>query len=138
MRTEKPGWSISICGLNCAKCDMYAAGHGDEKLREEIIEWFKNERNEVLEPEQVRCEGCRGPIELHWSSDCKMLSCARSKRVNYCFECDDFPCGVLNAFASDGVSHHKRTVQNMKRIKKIGIEEWISEQKKKGKCVLCP
>ena len=138
MRTEKPGWSISICGLNCAKCDIYAAGHGDEKLRDEVIEWFKNERNEVFKSEQVRCEGCRGPIELHWSSDCKMLSCARSKDVDYCFVCDGFPCVILNAFASDGVSHHKRTVQNLKRIKEMGIEEWISEQEKKGKCVLCP
>ncbi len=138
MGNEDSSWAISICGLNCAKCDIYAAGHGNERLRDEIIDWFKKERNEIVKPEQVRCEGCRGSIEMHWSLDCRMLSCARSKGVNYCFECDDFSCEILNAFASDGVSHHRRTVENLKRMKEMGIEEWIAEQERKGKCTFCP
>jgi len=38
-------WNLSICGLNCAKCDIYEAGHGNEELRNRIIEWFKKERS---------------------------------------------------------------------------------------------
>jgi len=33
-------WDISVCGLNCAKCDIYEACHGNKKLRGEILEWF--------------------------------------------------------------------------------------------------
>ena len=45
---EKAKWDISVCGLNCAKCDIYEAGHGNKKLMGEILEWFRKERNETL------------------------------------------------------------------------------------------
>jgi len=131
-------WSISVCGLNCAKCDIYLASHGNEKLRNEIIEWFKKERNKTIKPEQVRCEGCRGTLGTHWSSDCKMMLCAKNRKLQYCFECEDFPCTSVNEFSSDGVSHHKRTIENSKRMKEIGIDAWIKEQKRKGQYVFCP
>lgn len=134
----KPDWEISICGLNCAQCDMYQAGHGNEKLRNEIVEWLRKERNETVKPEKIRCEGCRGPVDAHWSSDCKMMSCASKRKLVHCFQCEDFPCKTLTDFASDGVSHHKRTVENLKRMKQIGIDAWIAEQNKKGQPVFCP
>jgi len=115
-------WSIAVCGLNCAKCDIYSASHGNEKIK----------------PEHVRCEGCRGSLDTHWSSECKMMLCARKRGFQYCFQCEDFPCTSVNEFSSDGISHHKRTIENSKRMKEIGIEAWIKEQKRKGQCVFCP
>jgi len=139
MKTKNMGkWSIAVCGLNCAKCDIYSASHGNEKLRDEIIEWFKKERNETIKPEQVRCEGCTSTLDAHWSSDCKMMLCARKRGLQYCFQCEDFPCANVNEFGSDGVSHHKRTIENSKRMKEIGIEAWINEQERKGQCLFCP
>lgn len=131
-------WFISVCGLNCAQCDIYQAGHGNEKMRDEIIEWFKKERNETLKPEQVRCNGCIGQLDVHWSPDCKMLLCARKKGVRHCFLCEDFPCKILEDFSSDGISHHKRTVENLKRMKEIGLRAWIAKQEKEGQYVFCP
>lgn len=104
-------WDISVCGLNCAKCDVLARG---------------------------QCRGCRGPLAHHWSPDCKFPPCAREKGHQYCFECGDFPCEELQKFSSDGRAHHRRTVENMKRMKEIGIEAWILEQKRKGQCLFCP
>ena len=139
MRAEdSEKWFIAVCGLNCARCDIYLAYHGNEKLRDEIIEWFKKERNETVKPEQMRCDGCRGPLDVHWSSECKMMLCARKRGLQHCFQCDDFPCTSVNEFSSDGISHHKRTVENSKRMKEIGIEAWIAEQKRRGQCVFCP
>jgi hypothetical protein len=89
-------WIISVCGLNCAKCDIYQAGHGN------------------------------------------MMLCAKERRLQHCFQCEDFPCTNINEFSSDGISHHKRTIENSKRMKEIGIEAWIEEQKRKGQCVFCP
>jgi len=138
MGTEDFEWKISVCGLNCVKCDIYQAHHGNKKLRDEILEWFRKKRNEILQPEQIRCEGCSGSLEVHWSPDCKMMLCAREQRVQHCFQCEDFPCTKVNEFSSDGTPHHNRTVENSKRMKEIGIEAWIAEQKKKGQCVFCP
>lgn len=131
-------WAISICGLNCAVCDMYQAGHGDAKLREEIVEWFRKERDENIKSEEVRCEGCRGPVALHWSPDCKMMLCAKNKEIEHCFQCKDFPCSLLKEFSQDGVAHHKRTVENMELMKEKGLDAWIENQKKKEQCLFCP
>ena len=131
-------WLVSVCGLNCAMCDIYQAFHGNERLREEIISWFEKERNEIVKPQQIRCQGCRESLDTHWSPDCKMMLCAMKKGVQYCFQCVDFPCPTVNEFGSDGTSHHERTVENSRRMKKIGIEAWIKEQKRKGQCVFCP
>lgn len=135
---EKAKWDISVCGLNCAKCDIYEAGHGNKKLMGEILEWFRKERNETLIPDQIRCDGCRGSLDTHWSSDCKMMLCAKKKELQHCFQCRDFPCSILNEFCSDGVPHHKRTVENLKRMKEIGLKAWIDEQRRKGQCLFCP
>lgn len=63
MKTEGSGkWRIAVCGLNCAECDIYSAGHGNERKRDEMLEWFKKERNETLEPEQIRCEDVQGHL----------------------------------------------------------------------------
>jgi len=106
MKTEE--WDISVCGINCEKCKSYNANE---------------------------CGKCRGPLEAHRSSNCVLMPCAREKGHRYCFECDDFPCQKLEDFASDGYGHHKQTVENMKKMKEIGIETWIAEQEK---CMFCP
>lgn len=105
---EAEEWDISVCGLNCAKCSLY---HNNQ------------------------CGKCRGDLEVHWSPDCRFLPCATDKGLQYCSECDGFPCEKLEEFASDGYAHHKQTVENMKRMKEIGIEAWIAEQEK---CTFCP
>jgi hypothetical protein len=135
---ESENWAVAYCGLNCAKCDIYEAAHGNTKLMEEIVNWFKEERKETVKPEQIKCERCRGPLDVHWSSDCKIMLCAKSKRVQYCFQCSEFPCSILKAFASDGISHHKKTVENLHRMKQVGMNAWIAEQEKIRKCSFCP
>ncbi len=139
MTIEDSGeWDISVCGLNCARCNIRQAGLGDERLRDEILGWFREELDTVVEPEQIRCGACRGPLESHWSPDCKMMNCARDRGHSHCFECGEFPCEKLEEFSRDGVSHHERTVENLKKMKELGLENWIKEQKSKGQCVFCP
>jgi hypothetical protein len=94
-------WDVSVCGLNCARCKLLAEGE---------------------------CAGCRGPLDEHWSPDCAFLPCARDKGHTYCFQCDDFPCDKLEAFAADGYEHHRLAVENMKRMRAVGLAQWIAEQ----------
>jgi hypothetical protein len=131
-------WNIAVCGINCAKCRIYEASHGNEKLRNEIVKWFRKERNETVKPEQIKCEACRGPFDSHWNPECKIMPCAKKRGLQYCFQCPDFPCKVLNEFSSDGIPHHKRTVENLRKMKKNGIEAWIAKQKRNGQCLFCP
>ena len=102
-------WDISVCGLNCARCTVLT--------------------------EQKECAGCRGPIEQNWSGNCKFRPCAKARGHDYCFECDEFPCDKLQAFANDGYEHHRLAVENMKRMREIGLERWLAEQ---PKVMFCP
>ncbi|MEW6755535.1 MAG: DUF3795 domain-containing protein [Candidatus Latescibacterota bacterium] len=101
-------WSISVCGLNCARCDLRA-------------------RDE--------CCGCRGPLDRQWSPQCQFVPCARQRGHAYCFECADFPCARLEAFAADGYEHHRLAVENLKQMKAVGLEAWIAGQ---PRVVFCP
>lgn len=125
-------WDISYCGLNCAKCDIFLASHGNEELHKNLVKWFK----ENIDPsiESISCEGCRGPTNKCWSDDCEFRPCAMEKGLDYCFECLDFICDKLEKFANDGLEHHKRTVENLKMMKRLGLEKWKSSQKEVNFC----
>lgn len=123
--------------MNCAVCDIMLAGKGDEEKLREIMDWFKEERGVDVESEAIVCKGCRGNLDTHWSPDCGMMLCARSKGHDHCFQCRDFVCEKLDAFASDGMDHHRRAVENMKRIKEMGLKAWVEEQRAKGPPVFC-
>jgi len=104
---DKSLWDISVCGLNCAKCKLRIAD---------------------------KCGGCRGPVERNWSPKCEFRPCAEAKGHRYCFECAEFPCDKIEAFASDGHDHHRLAVENMKRMKELGLERWIAQQEKPMFC----
>lgn len=104
---EERNWDVSVCGLNCAKCDLF--------------------------PE--RCGGCRGSLEHHWSPDCPFLPCAAKKGVDYCFQCGEFPCRTMLEFADDGWEHHRITVDNLRRMRKVGLQAWLEEQEE---VMFCP
>ncbi len=36
------------------------------------------------------------------------------------------------------MDHHRRAVENMKRIKEMGLEAWVEEQREKGPPMFCP
>jgi hypothetical protein len=101
-------WDVSACGLNCARCKMKFG---------------------------KKCGGCRGPADKSWSPGCEFRPCAEAKGDTYCFECDEFPCAKLEAFAADGYAHHRLAVENMRRMRQIGLDAWIAEQ---PKVMFCP
>jgi hypothetical protein len=105
---------------------------------DEIVEWFKEKSETVIESEQIRCDSCRGPLESHWSPDCEMMKCAKERGYVHCFKCGDFPCEKLEEFSRNGVAHHARTVNNLKRMREIGLNNWIKEEESRGRCVFCP
>ncbi len=101
-------WDIAVCGLNCAKCGARKKGE---------------------------CAGCRGSFEQQCWADCPFRPCAEAKGLRYCFECDGFPCDKVEAFAADEWDHHRATVENMKKMKAMGLKNWGAQQPKP---VWCP
>ena len=68
------------------------------------------------------CEGCpaggRNP-------DCAIRICAKEKGLAGCWECDQEPCEKLGEI-DEG---YPGVVENRQRIREIGLEAWLAEQK---------
>ena len=66
-----------------------------------------------------------------------MRACAREKGLEFCSECPDYPCETLSSFRNDAAPHHSTIFKNLERIKEIGPEEWLEEQKRRWSCPEC-
>jgi len=80
--------------------------------------------------ERLPCPGCRSvsgacPVI---SARCETWSCVNDKKVEYCFQCGDFPCPKLNP-SSDraAVLPHNVKVFNLCTIKRTGAEGFVRE-----------
>ena len=99
---------FSACGLNCGLCPRY---HTDGKSR---------------------CPGCAGEgfSEVHPS--CGVLSCCQRKGIEFCFECEVFPCKKYDsADLTDSFITQKNQFRDMDRAKQMGLEAYIVELNEK-------
>ncbi len=131
---------IAPCGLNCGKC--FAFYNGDIKkhsigLKESLgnFEIYAKRFSELLnEPlfnrypdfysllsyfVSVKCMGCRNESCKLFSS-CKVKECAITKGVDFCFQCNEFPC------SETGFDEHlyNRYVEINKKMKEKGIVDY--------------
>ncbi len=110
------------CGLDCFNCLMYLASENEE-LRTKISE------NLGIPFEQAVCRGCRGetgkPGFLGWNEPCNVYRCITRRKLDFCYECSDFPCDHLQPYA-DRASEvpHNTKVFNLCLIKRMGLESW--------------
>ena len=106
---------IAACGLECHKCDILQATD-DPKIAQRVADWFKKERNEDVKLEDIRCLGCKGDRTKHWSPECWILKCCVDKKgLQFCYECDEFPCEELNQWSKTG----KKYGEALNRLKGI-------------------
>ncbi|NJK87241.1 MAG: DUF3795 domain-containing protein [Bacteroidales bacterium] len=82
--------------------------------------------------EKYPCKGCRenngycpGLEILGIDPNCRMFACIQSKKVEFCYECDEFPCERLQP-VSDRAERvpHALKIFNLCMIKKHGLEVW--------------
>jgi len=60
------------------------------------------------------------------------------KGIEYCFECNDFPCNQIRKLDT---KYRKRfdmsTIDNLRYIEKNGMEKFLQKQEEKYKCPKC-
>jgi hypothetical protein len=133
---------LAPCGLSCVKCVGYAKGkirEHAERLRDLLggfdryaerfsafLPVFKNYSafRELLEYFcRADCSGCRkGSCKY---PNCGVKVCYRGKGVDFCFQCDEFPCEKTN-FDPDLKS---RWIHMNNRMREIGLELYFEETK---------
>ncbi|MFX0211401.1 MAG: DUF3795 domain-containing protein [Candidatus Hodarchaeota archaeon] len=131
-KNKKSKWDLSFCGLNCAACEIYLASHGDNELHDRLLKFFKENVDSNLN--SVSCEKCRGMTDKCWTSDCHFRTCAAEQGLTYCFECKDFVCEKLAEFGKQAPPHYANILDNLRKMKEIGVDEWIASQREVKFC----
>lgn len=113
---------IAPCGMNCAVCSSYLALHKDVRTKGIRVPY---------------CKGCRQRNKkcAFIKKRCNLLL---NRKVEYCFECRDFPCENLKRLDKRYRTLFEMSfIDNLDFIKENSIEEFIETQKKKWKCPDC-
>jgi len=116
MSTERIKASLAPCGLNCETCFAHVDGdirRYSLKLKEklgkfdiyakpfetwlgvpvfakypafkEVLDYFASEN----------CKGCRNE-QCKMFKDCGVRGCHQEKQIDFCYQCDEFPCDRTN------------------------------------------
>jgi hypothetical protein len=113
---------IAPCGMNCGICSGYLAFKHDVK------------RNEIRIP---YCTGCR-PREKNCAFLKKRCDLLLGGSVEYCYECDSFPCKRLQQIDKRYRTFYRMSmIENLESIKENGIAEFLREEAKRWECPKC-
>jgi hypothetical protein len=139
---EKIKARLAPCGLDCTKC--FAFSEGDIKFLsaklEQLLGSFDGYAGRFSKfllifsnysafkallsyLAQGDCLGCRGGTCKY--PNCGVIGCHKMKGVDFCFQCDEFPCEKTN-FDPD---LRRRWIQMNNRMKEIGVEAYYEETK---------
>lgn len=144
MRYEEVLKDLAPCGLSCSRCADYENGEIKQlsakllqllggygrvaKMKEDSKSYFKGypQFEEVLMAfTGASCSGCRGDNVLCFI-DCHARNCYREKGVDFCFQCDEYPCEKQ---FTGGL--RKRWLEKNDRMKEIGPVDFYMEQAEK-------
>ncbi len=113
---------IAPCGMNCGLCSGYLAFKYDVKGKGIRMPY---------------CTGCRPRDKkcAFLKKKCKLLL---ENKVNYCYECHDFPCSILDHLDKSYQTNFRMSmIENLNYIKKYGINQFLDREYEKWKCIEC-
>ena len=120
----------AVCGLFCPACSLFIATMEDPARLERIAAAFG------VSPEEAACRGCHSEKRGPYCQTCKMVVCAAEKGLQFCGECDDYPCTELEAF-KQAMPHRIELWEAQARIREVGFERWFEEMVDHYACPAC-
>jgi hypothetical protein len=109
----------TYCGLYCGACP--------NALQSRVAKDAKD----------VKCLGCRSEAAAPWCGKCEIKECAKTRNLESCGLCGEYPCAKLKPFHFNGKDYRLLAAANCDRIKQAGYETWLKEQKKRWRCPKC-
>ncbi|MDR3557574.1 MAG: DUF3795 domain-containing protein [Syntrophobacteraceae bacterium] len=121
----------SPCGLDCFNCPMYLAE--DTPLGMAMRTAIAQKLG--LPYDRTRCPGCRNGQGVRSymgaTEPCEIYKCTSLKKIDFCFECDGFPCDLLHPYADQAsVRQHNMKLFNLCMIRRMGLDEWVAGKSK--------
>ena len=145
--------AVAPCSMMCHTCPGCQGGAIEETAKK-LLKYFEGyyEFNDTMLPEQYRgwleqfdrfraylgkyarrsCPTCRETPENGRGciENCPVRSCYKGKGVDFCAECDEFPCEKAKNFF---MNHHPIVAEDWEkgsvRIREIGIVAYFEERK---------
>jgi len=139
---------LAPCGLNCHKCFAFKDGEikkTSRKLKElmgnfdiyaqrfsKFLPVFRNYpyfKELLFYLCEGECKSCREGTCEH--PNCGVIECYKEKGVDFCFQCDEFPCNRTN------FDEHlkQRWIKMNKRMQEVGVEVYYQEVKDKSRYI---
>lgn len=129
--SEKADWRLAAaCGLFCKACSLYIGTTEEPARLAEIADRFG------MAVEDVKCTGCRSDQIGFYCRQCKMKLCTAEKGIEFCNECETYPCDELKEFQAER-PHRIELWENLARIKEAGYEQWFNEMLDHYACSEC-
>jgi hypothetical protein len=119
----------TYCGLYCGACPILRAN--ERGTVEEIA------KAEKMKPEDLECHGCKSDKVAVFCRDCAFKTCAPEKGLEFCGECEDYPCDDLGKFRNDEWPHHSVVLSNLGKIRRDGLDAWLKERAQRWSCKEC-
>lgn len=138
LNMKKMAQMVGTCGLYCGTCPHHLAPIKNDA---EQLETISRERDVPVE--EIRCDGCHSENVFGPCKPCPygIRECAAAKGLKWCFDCDEFPCEILEDFSKqhvvNGICHHTHAIAHLKKMKEQGVEEWAGEEDRAGRCPKC-
>jgi hypothetical protein len=138
---------VAYCGLYCDFCSTRSriprqAATLQSSLRDAGYEDFATDSPDFIEfwrfldgltkvPDETRCRGgtCGHPR-------CAIRKCAKSRNVQFCPLCADYPCAHIQALSRS----EPTLIYDGRRLREMGtdrLDEWIAQMERRCKAGLC-
>jgi hypothetical protein len=99
---------LAACGLNCGLCPRFHTNGGS------------------------KCPGCAGEGFFTKHPSCSVLTCCRQRMIEYCYECDEYPCKKFDgAGARCSFITYKNILLDFEKIENHGLAAYQCELNQK-------
>lgn len=113
---------VAPCGMDCGICELYTCRTN--------VRLFSALTLRGIPEEKIPCEGCRS-VEGNCPvipEKCETFKCVQEKKVEFCYECSDFPCEKLQPSSKRAdVLPHNMKVFNLCTIRRDGVERFTEK-----------
>ncbi len=94
---------------------IYNASNNPE-IAHQLVKQFQGPWEDV-KAEDFHCNGCRSNKTQCWTPDCWIRECCvNNKNLEYCYECQEFPCIKLKKWANKS-ERYGTALNQLKKMK---------------------
>ena len=109
----------AICGIYCGACPAFLESVGAKKSSE------------------IKCLGCRSTKKMPgYAPKCEVRKCAKSKNLQSCGQCKQYPCDKIKKFFNETPKYGLRE-KYLNTVRDKGLQSWLEEMKTRWTCPKC-